>query len=68
VSDRWSVSTLSFEPNVPYFDFFCAHMGHGCSSPGIESQGKSRSRFMVTVSKDSNVVGLTSILDRGQFV
>jgi len=22
VSDRWSVSTLAFELNVPYFDFF----------------------------------------------
>jgi len=35
----------------------------------LESRGhKSRSRIMVTVTNDGNVVGLTSILDRGQFI
>ena len=35
------------------------------SSPGIESQGH---RSWFRVNKDSNAVGLTSILDQGQFV
>ena len=47
-------------------------VGHDHSSLGIKSQShRSTSRVMVvmvSVSKDSDEVGLTSILDRGQFV
>jgi len=43
-------------------------IGHDCSLPGIESQGRwSRSRVMHG-SKDGNEVGLTSILDCQLFV
>jgi len=42
--------------------------GHDYSSSGHENEGhKSRSRSRVRVSKDDNAVGLTSVLDQGQF-
>jgi len=49
----------------------CIRIGHDHSSPEIERQGyrsNSRVKVRVTVSKDGRAVGLTSILDRGQFV
>lgn len=42
------------------------HMGHDPSLLRLESQGH-RLRSRVSVSKDSNVVGVTSIVDRGSF-
>ena len=42
--------------------------GHDYSSSGHENEGhKSRSRSRVRVSTDDNAVGLTSVLDQGQF-
>jgi len=44
-------------------------MGHYHSSRGQKNQHhRSDLRVSVRVSKDGNAVGLTSILDRGQFV
>ena len=46
-------------------------MVHHHSSPAVENKDhRSRAgvRFKVNVNTDSNAVGLTSILDRGQFV
>jgi len=44
-------------------------MYHDHSSLGIESRGhRSRSRIRVRIGQNGNTVGLTWILDRGQFV
>ena len=62
----WSfplVFTLSFEKLTSDLDFGMC-MDHVNTSPWTESQGYgSRSRIRVKVNKESNAVGLTSILD-----
>jgi len=44
------------------------HMGRDHSSPGMEIQGQDGSMSRVRVSKDGNVVGLTSVLVQQQLV
>ena len=60
----------SFWTNRPLTLTVCTSLGHDESSPGIESLvhgPRSRVRVMFMISKDGNTVGLTSVLDRGQF-
>jgi len=70
VSVCLSLSTLAFEQTGLLPFHFCMHdMGHDHISSGIKCQGhRSRLRIRVRVSKDGNVVGLTSILNGGLFV
>jgi len=62
---NWSRLFLHYLLNRPMGSTFCVCMDHGCSSLWTEIKGD-RSRDMV--SKDGNVVGLTLIFDREQFV
>jgi len=48
--------------------FFCMCMGHDHSSHEIDNQGhRSLSKVRIRVTKEDNVVSLSSSLDPGQF-
>ena len=73
MSVRLSIGTcVCLHPSFKPTDFgldFCTCVRHERSSSKIESQGHEvKTKVSVTVSKDGNVVGLTSMLDQGQFV